>query len=142
MNKEYFITKTSFWFLARIAIYVLGVILSYKHIYIIFLIDFAVHWIVKGVDPIEHVKSYWSVIQDILFKKGGVSFVLGISEEGVKTKDGEYLYSEIKRYEISRGGSEPYLLLKTGRRIDLNISWLKKEEQQEIAKSLQERISR
>jgi hypothetical protein len=83
----------------------------------------------NGDGPVAFIKSYWRGIQDILFNKGGVSFVLGISEEGVKTKDGDYLYDKIKSYQTSRGGSEPYLLLKSGKRIDLNISWLKKSEQ-------------
>ncbi|WP_299216627.1 hypothetical protein [uncultured Dokdonia sp.] len=141
MHKEYFIKRISFWFLAKLAVYVIVVVVFWKHIYIILLIDFFINWWIKGDGPIDFLKSYWIGIQDILFNKEGVYFVLGISEEGIKTKNGDYLFSEIKNYEISRGGSEPFLLLKTGRRIDLNISWLKKDEQLEIDRHLQERIN-
>ena len=46
------------------------------------------------------------------------------------------------RYEVSRGGSEPYLVLANGKSIDLNISWLRKVEQEEIETLLQTRISK
>lgn len=142
MNKEYFIKRTSLWFLAKLAVYILVIATFWRYIYIVILVDFFINWWINDDGPVDFIKSYLVGIQDILFNKGGLRFVIGIFEEKVKTKAGDFLYSEIERYEISRGGSEPYLLLKTGKRIDLNISWLKKAEQKEIAKSLQERISR
>lgn len=140
MNKEYFITKTSLWFIAKLLIYVGVVIMFFRYIYIILIADFLINWLLKGDGPLDFLKSYWQGIQDILFNKGGVRFVIGIYEENVKTKDGDFLYEEIKSHEVSRGGSEPFLMLKNGRRVDLNISWLKKEEQEEIEMYLQDRI--
>lgn len=140
INKEYFIPKTSLWFIAKLIAYVLAIILLYKYIYALILIDFSVNWLVNGYGPLEFVKSYWRGIQDILFNRGGVRFVIGIYKENVKTRDGDFLYQEIKSYEVSRGGSEPYLILTNGKRVDLNISWLKKEEKQEIEEYLQKRI--
>ena len=140
MYKEYFIKRTSFWFLVKLAVYLLVISTFWRYIYIILLVDFFVNWWINDDGPIAFIKSYLVGIQDILLNKGGMRFVIGISKKKVKTKGGGFLYNEIKRYEISRGGSEPYLLLKTGRRIDLNISWLKKSEQQEIEMYLQKRI--
>lgn len=140
MNKEYFIPKTSLWFIAKLIIYVLAIILLYKYIYVIILIDFSINWLIHGYGPIDFIKSYWQGIQDILFNKKGSHFVVGLYEGYIRTKDEDFLYDEVKSYEVSRGGSEPYITLKTGRRIDLNISWLKKEEKQEIEAYLQKRI--
>jgi len=118
MYKEYYIPKTSFWFLAKLLIYGIGVIVSYEHIYIIFFTDFVLSWVAHDTGPIATIQSYRRGIKDILFNSGGVNFVIGIFEDRVTTKDGDSLYDEIKRYEISRGGSKPYLLLNNGKRMD------------------------
>ncbi|WP_299674783.1 hypothetical protein [uncultured Dokdonia sp.] len=141
MHKEYYISRYSLWFIAKILIYIGMVVYFLKYIYVILIIDFLANWLLNGHGPFEFVKSYWQGIQDILFNKGGVRFVIGIYEENVKTKDGDFLYPYIKLYEISRGGSEPYLILINGKRVDLNISWLKKSEQLEIEAYLQNRIN-
>ena len=141
MQKEYYIKRTSLWFLAKVAVYTLVILTFWRYIYIIIIVDFSINWWIYDHGPIDFLKSYVIGIKDILFHKGGLRFVIGIYEENVKTKDGNFLYSEIARYEISRGGSEPYLILKNGRRVDLNVSWLTKEEQLEIEKYLQERIN-
>ncbi|NAS31968.1 hypothetical protein GTQ40_13355 [Flavobacteriaceae bacterium R38] len=49
-------------------------------------------------------------------------------------------FSEIEAFHISRGGSEPYILTKEGKRIDLELSWLKKQDQLEIEETLQDRL--
>ena len=141
MQKEYYIKRTSLWFLAKLAIYVLGVIVSYQHIYVIFLIDFAFSWVAHGIDPITSIKRFGRTIKDILFNNRGINFIIGFGRDKVTVKEEDFFYDEIKRYEISRGGSEPYLILKNGRRVDFHISWLTKEEQLEIAKHLQKRIN-
>ena len=49
-------------------------------------------------------------------------------------------YDQIKDYYPSKGGSEPYLITKEGNRIDLELSWFSKKDQDAIRKTLLHKI--
>lgn len=49
-------------------------------------------------------------------------------------------FENIKTFSGSKGGSEPFLITKDNDRIDLQLSWFSKKDQDEIAQLLQEKI--
>ncbi len=51
------------------------------------------------------------------------------------------LFSNIQSFHIARGGSEPYIITKEGNRIDLELSWLKKQDRKEIEETIQSQVS-
>ena len=83
-----------------------------------------------ALDSITKIKSVF---------KG--KFILKIGKEGLQTRYDYYPYTEIKSYISGKGGSESSLILHNGNRVDLETSWLKKEEQQEVETYLNQRIN-
>ncbi|MDH7447536.1 hypothetical protein [Aquimarina sp. 2201CG14-23] len=53
----------------------------------------------------------------------------------------EISYHRIENFYPSKGGSEPYILTKDGRRIDLEISWFRKKDRVTIEQVILERIN-
>ena len=62
--------------------------------------------------------------------------VIKVSEIAITIKGIPRRYIDIQYYRKALGGSEPYLILKDGRRIDIELSWFRKKDQQEIEQVL------
>jgi len=67
--------------------------------------------------------------------------VITIRKETLTYRYKQLSFNEIETFHVSKGGSEPYIITKEGKRIDLELSWLKKQDQLEIEKSIQERLN-
>ncbi|MFD0861138.1 hypothetical protein ACFQ1M_02870 [Sungkyunkwania multivorans] len=51
-------------------------------------------------------------------------------------------FSEIESFGRARGGSEPFFMLKDGRRIDVELSWFTKKDRLEIEKFIEEKVTK
>ncbi|WP_378180662.1 hypothetical protein [Aquimarina sp. SS2-1] len=49
-------------------------------------------------------------------------------------------YDQIKAFYAAKGGSEPYIIINDGTKIDLEISWFSKKDRSEIEKTILEKI--
>ncbi|NQY06342.1 MAG: hypothetical protein HRT68_09200 [Flavobacteriaceae bacterium] len=57
---------------------------------------------------------------------------LSISEEYIKIKYRKILFSDIKEYRPSKGGSEPEIITKDNQSFTLELSWFTKSDRKEI----------
>ena len=78
-----------------------------------------------------------------------VIYVIIISNKPVVRFENEALiyrykkisFSDIADFQKSKGGSEPYIITHEGKRIDLELSWLKKQDREEIEHFLQSQLN-
>ncbi|MFP2996956.1 hypothetical protein ABN763_13650 [Spongiivirga sp. MCCC 1A20706] len=59
-----------------------------------------------------------------------------LSEKSISINNVHRNFGEIKSFSPSKGGSEPFLILNNGKRIDLELSWFSKEDKTIIAEYL------
>lgn len=76
--------------------------------------------------------SLFAIYVVILSNKPVITF----ENDAFRYRYKKILFSEIQSYHPPLGGSEPYLITKEGKKIDLELSWLKKQDQQEIQEIL------
>lgn len=67
--------------------------------------------------------------------------VVSIEQNTLKYRYHKFLFSEIDSFHPSRGGSEPYIITKEGKRIDMELSWLRKQDRQEIEEIIQTHLN-
>ncbi|WP_340075795.1 hypothetical protein [Leptobacterium sp. I13] len=60
-----------------------------------------------------------------------------IEESALTYRNQKIFFKEIVFFQPGKGGSEPYLITKKDKRIDLELSWLKKSDRIEIETILQ-----
>ena len=103
-------------------LYILG-ILIFLSVFSFFVMNFYPEHLFSGIlfEIKQKIKS-----------SGQEKFIIKLSDSYLKTNRHRFPYTEIKTYYSPRGGSEPYLILHNGNRVDLDISWLKKEDRDEV----------
>lgn len=55
-----------------------------------------------------------------------------INDTTLRTNRFKKDFSELKSYHKGKGGSEPYVITKDGKKFDLELSWFSKKDRQEI----------
>jgi hypothetical protein len=62
--------------------------------------------------------------------------VVELAEDYVRYKYRKILFKDIKLFYPSKGGSEPFIVTKDNKQIDLELSWLRKEDRLEIEQTI------
>lgn len=145
MTKYYYVKASKIWLVFRTAVIILLIAalvfqfpVDILYLCVLFLfIDIVLYWNKNnlGIDGyFKSVLSFWSAF----FTRASIgNFVIGISDKSIVTRHAAYSISEISSFNIARGGSEPYLILKNGKRIDLEISWLNKNDRVEVERRIE-----
>ncbi|MEW7289119.1 hypothetical protein [Aquimarina sp. 2304DJ70-9] len=63
-----------------------------------------------------------------------------LSNTNININEVNIEYDQIESFHSSKGASEPYIISKSGEKIDLELSWFKKKDQAEIESMILEKI--
>ncbi len=146
--KLYYVKNARVWLVLRLVALFSALVVAMIYIpWIMFwvivtylIVDLVLYWYRYGfkMDKYFHnaLGSWLTLIEGKTFGK----FVIGLSEDTIKTQHSSHSISDIKSFHKAHGGSEPYLLLKDGGRVDLDMSWLDKADRIEIQERLEQLI--
>ncbi len=67
--------------------------------------------------------------------------VVALAEDYVQYKYRKIMYKDISAFNPSKGGSEPFIVTKENKQIDLELSWLSKKDRIEIEETILKKIA-
>lgn len=67
--------------------------------------------------------------------------VVELNDDFLRYKYRKILFEDIKLFHPSKGGSEPFIITRDDRQIDLELSWLRKADRIEIENTIQKKIA-
>jgi len=105
-----------------------------------FFFHYVLQFLTKGTGPIAYLKEVGKTL--VFWTSNGLKptkFVL--QDNSFQIPYETYLIEDIKEFIVSRGGSEPKIILNSGRTIDIGISWLRKDDQVGLSNNLDELIN-
>ncbi len=95
----------------------------------------------KGIGPISFLKE----IIETIFSIGKEEFrnepLVSIYDDQITTRSENILISNISAFYEGQGGSEPYLILKNKKRVDLPLSWLSKDDQLRVKTLIKSKLN-
>jgi len=140
MTKEYHALSSNWFYFIKLLIFGLALILFWQFAIGVLIFDFFIQWWQNGFGPMGYIADFVKNLKNFFMGKRNIRFIIGFSEDQLSTRYSSYPFDDIKSYGEARGGSEAFLMLINGKRIDLETSWLTQEEQEEIATFLTHRI--
>ncbi|XLS29569.1 hypothetical protein ACJD0Z_01825 [Flavobacteriaceae bacterium M23B6Z8] len=67
--------------------------------------------------------------------------VVELQEDFMRYKYRKIPFKDIKTFYTSKGGSEPFIVTKDNKQIDLELSWLSRKDRVEIEETIQRKIA-
>lgn len=141
MTKEYLSSSSNWMYFVKLLILAGTLILFRNYLIILILLDFFIKWWNTGLGPVEYIVDFFTSLKNFFIGKRKIRYIIGFTEDQLHTRYNSYYFKDISSYGEARGGSEAFLMLNTNKRIDLETSWLTKEEQEEIALFLNNTIN-